>query len=110
MSTVSIGARRERVTFYAIERIPDGYGGFETRDSKIATLWAQVRPKGGGERETDGGIAFYQTYEITARYHPGVTTAAVAVWRGHRCNIRTVMNTDERRRYITVMAEEGVAT
>ena len=106
---VDIGARRKHVTFYRIERHPDGAGGYETKDIRIARLWAQVMPKGGGEREAGGGTEFYQTFEIIARYHPDVTTASVVVWAGRRMNIRAVANIDERRRYMTVTAEEGVA-
>lgn len=105
------GDLRHRVTIQAEQRSDDGYGGSSLPTwSTVATVWAEVKPLKGREQLHGQQLEGRVTHRIIMRYRAGVTAANRLLFGTRAFNIRSVVNVDERGRWLEIMAEEGVAT
>lgn len=96
----------QRVTIQAPADTDDGYGGTIPGGwADVATVWAQVRDKGGNEAMEHMRATGRLTYEITIRRRDGITTAHRLVWGGRALNIRKVPP-PQRGEYMTITAED----
>jgi SPP1 family predicted phage head-tail adaptor len=100
---------RERVTLEAPLRVPDGAGGADIGWSEVATLWARVETRGGGEVPAGERLEARRRLEVTIRFRADVTPAMRLVWRGAVLDIRAVADSDGRRRFLTLDCVEGGA-
>lgn len=109
---MSIGALRHRVTIEAENASPDGAGGLTdpwANPIQVATVWAEITPLTGDERLQAMRLEDRVSHRIRIRYRADVT-AQHRLRLGTRIfNIRSVINESERDRWLTVLAEEGVA-
>lgn len=105
----SAGAMRERIVVQQVTDASDGGGGYVKTWSTLATLYAYVKPLSGREPYTQGQISPIVQYEFTIRYRTGITPANRITWNGKIFNIRSVVNADERDKYLTIRCDEGVA-
>ena len=103
------GALRERVTIEQATRVTDGVGGASTNWSELATVWALVMPQSGRETLTGGRVEAQQSYKIKIRYRDDVTAAMRVIWMARTLNIRSVMDPDERKHWLVLHGQEGVA-
>ena len=102
----AISGMRERVTLQSPARAADGAGGADVSWTDVATVWAQVDERTGGERLTGERLAARAALTVTHRYRAGVTTEMRALWNGRVLNIRAVRDKGGRKRFLTLECEE----
>jgi SPP1 family predicted phage head-tail adaptor len=103
---IHIGDLRTRLTLEAPSRTSDGGGGASVTWGTVATVWASVRPTGGGEGYALDRVAGRVTHEIVLRYRAGVTPE-MRLRDGTRVfEIRAAFGPDQRRRWLKCLAEE----
>jgi len=97
---------RHRLTLEELQRAGDEGGGFTESWVEVAELWADLRPIGGGEGVEADRLAGRVTHEVSLRYRPGVQPA-MRFRKGARLfHIVTVINVDERKRWLKCLCEE----
>ena len=106
---VAIGEMRERVTIQTATLQADSIGGATPSWSDVDTVWARVEPLSGSEGEAQDQLQSSQLYRITIRYRNDITAAHRITWRGTAMNIRALANPDERRHFLEMRCESGVA-
>lgn len=108
------GELRARLAFERQSAVSDGAGGQATSWSEVFVCAARLKPRLGGEEVTAARLAGRQPMMITVR-HSSDTAQVTTDWRardvrtGDVYNIRAAV-TDERRRWVEMLAEKGVAT
>ena len=107
---LSVGKMRERIVIQSQGRTTDLGGGAAVAWSTVATTWARIVPSSGSESFSGMQVTNTNTFEITMRYRTNITTTNRILWGSRTFNIRSVINNNERDKYLTVVAEEGVAT
>lgn len=108
-----IGAMRERITLQSATRTLDAGGGAVVSWTPLAFaahVWARIEPLSGGEALQAMRLQARVTHRVRLRWRDDVTAAMRLVWGTRVLNIRAVINPDERRRYLELLCEEGVAT
>lgn len=113
------GAMRERVRFQRRRPDKDQWGNVEGEWATLAERAAQIRPMKGGEAIEAGKLEGRAPVEIVVRWCHTLGSGASAlvtddrvvdVRSGRAFNIRSVENRDQRRRFLTLTCEAGVAT
>lgn len=102
-----IGDLRLRVTLQAEGATSDDGGGYVSSWEDIASVWAQIVPLTGNEVFVHARVEAHVTHRITMRYRSDVTTAMRLIYQERVFNIRAVLNSDERNRWLYLLAEEG---
>ena len=108
--TVSIGSMREQITIQTLGTTRDSGGGISSDYSDSQTIQASIKPLNGKEVYKQGKLQDNVTHEIMIRHNSSVTAKDRIKFGSRFFNIRSVMNVDERSRYMKILAEEGVAT
>lgn len=114
---MAAGSLRERVSFAKRgPAVDDGYGNTESTFADQFTVAARIKPRiGGSEAVTAARLSGRQPYVITVRYS-NQTKQITTDWRAQNArtlenyNIRSVTNTDEKKQYLDLLVEAGVAT
>jgi SPP1 family predicted phage head-tail adaptor len=97
---------RQRLTLEEIQRASDEGGGFTESWVTVATLSADLRPTGGGERLASDRLAGTITHDVVLRYRPGVVPA-MRFRKGTRIfHILAVIDIEERHRWLKCLCEE----
>jgi SPP1 family predicted phage head-tail adaptor len=108
-----IGKLRHRITIQEESRAADSGGGYTNTWTNLATdptVWAAIEPLRGREFLQARQLHDAVTHRVTIRHRSDVT-AGMRLLRGSRAfNIRSVIDKDERGRWLELMCEEGVAT
>lgn len=104
-----IGDLRKRVTIQSETPTSDNAGGYALAWTDVATVWAEIEPLGGNEVFAAQHLEGHVTHRVTMRYRGGVTTDMRLTCGSRAFNIRAVLNTDERNRWIELLVEEGAA-
>jgi SPP1 family predicted phage head-tail adaptor len=112
---VSAGQLRERIAFEYRDTIDDGYG------NQVSGPWregcqvaARIKPLRGSESVQAARLAGRQPVTITVRVCHD-TLSVTTDWRARDVrterlyNIRSIVNSDEMRRYLDMECEAGVA-
>jgi SPP1 family predicted phage head-tail adaptor len=110
MATVSTGSLRERAELQAKVLTPDGSGGNTIAWVTERELWCHIRPFNGAQMVEAMRQKSTVTHEIMARYRDDITTAKRILHRGTAYNIAAVWNPEEKRDFVHIAAESGVAT
>ena len=95
-----------RIVIEQASATPDGAGGAILAWSPLATLWAAVEPVkaerlAGGDR-----LSARITHRVTIRWRGEVTAGMRIRHRGRLLAIESVVDPDERRRYLSIEARE----
>ena len=106
MSELTPSALRQRLTLEELERTSDEGGGFTEQWVTVATVFASLRPTGGGERVESGRLAGTVTHEVVLRYRDAVVPA-MRFRQGSRIfHILAVIDVEERKRWLKCLCEE----
>lgn len=105
-----LGKFRHFITLQGQGTSRDTGGGISSGFSTIASVYANVVPKSGKEVYKQGKLIGSVTHEITIRHRTDITNASRISFNNKLFNIRSIVNIDERDRYLKLMCEEGVAT
>ncbi|PPD17551.1 MAG: head-tail adaptor protein [Methylocystis sp.] len=106
MSGLPIGALRHRVTLEAPIDAPDGAGGFSRSFTPVADLWARVAPGGAREDFVEQRAEQATSLVVTIRWRQDVVKDMRFIHRGRRLRIQSVVDPDERRRFLVCQCEE----
>lgn len=105
------GALRQRVTVERATESADGFGGTTRVWSDIATIKAEVLAQVARESNEAGAVLERVSWRIRLRFRQDIKTGdRLVLDNGETLNIRGVMDPDGRRRWLTLLAESGVAT
>lgn len=102
-----IGELRKLVTIQGESSTPDDAGGYVLSWTNLATAWAEITALNGREVYTAQHLEGRVTHRVTMRYRAGVTTDMRLTCGSRVFNIRAVMNSDERNRWLELLVEEG---
>lgn len=105
-----IGPMRERITLQREVDTADGAGGSTIGWADIATVYARVQPASGRERLASQQLQNSITHRVTIRSRGDISCATRILWGDRPLNIRSILNLDERKEFLTIEADEGVAT
>jgi SPP1 family predicted phage head-tail adaptor len=97
---------RHRLALEELDRVSDGGGGFTETWVGAATLWCDLRPLAGSETVEADRLAGTVTHEVALRYRPGVVPAMRFRNGGRVFHIVSVINVDERDRWLKCLCEE----
>ena len=106
---IHAGMLRHKIELQRQQRTPDGIGGFEVVWETYLTTFAYIAPLSGTESLVGMQIQDSVTHRIYMRYKDGILAEDRVLFQGRTFNIRSVLDLEERRRYIEMRAEEGVA-
>ena len=110
-----IGDLRNLVSLQNSTNTSDGAGGFTQSYSTIADVFASIHPKKGNEIFSDGAQGMQVenpvTHEIFIRYRDDVTikNTTKIVFGTREFNIRSILNLEEKNRFLKIEAEEHTA-
>ena len=117
---MGVGAMRFRIQLQSKAETSDGGGGATIAWTKIADMYADIKPQSAKESVfgRDNQLRQVTRHKITTRYRTGVIAADRIIYNyqdndtsGTRVfNIRGVLNIDNRSKYIEFDCEEGVPT
>lgn len=104
------GRLRHQVAIQARTRTSDGQGGATDTWATVTagTVWAAIEPASGAEVFAAHQLQQRVTHKVTLRYRDEVTTANRLLYGTRVLNIRSVLNPEERQRYLVLLVEEGV--
>tara|TARA_R100000655_G_scaffold77938_1_gene117272 strand:- start:10959 stop:11279 length:321 start_codon:yes stop_codon:yes gene_type:complete len=105
-----IGQLRESITIQTLASTKDTGGGISANFADSETIHARIKPTNGKEVFQQGVVQDRVTHEIFIRYNSSVTAKTRIKYGSRFFNIRSVINIDERDRYMKLLAEEGVAS
>lgn len=103
----SIGDLRERVTLRRKTEATNEYGTITLTDGTIDTVWADVRPMTGGERDRAQQTEARSNYVIILRRRADLTTKDYVVWRDVQMNIRFIRDRGPRAQFMLLEVERG---
>ena len=106
MTTNVIGALRHRVTIERPERTAEGGGGATIAGTEVATVFARIETASGREISLADGRQGRATHKILLRWRADVEPQMRFTCEGRHFDIRAVLDTDGRRRWLTCLSEE----
>jgi SPP1 family predicted phage head-tail adaptor len=112
---MSSGELRERVEFQARGQADDGYGNTEAEFTVRFEVAAAIEPRLGGEQVMAARLEGRQPMTIRIRYSRQ-SAEITTDWRARDVradvlyNIRAISNPDQKKRYLDLLCEAGVAT
>lgn len=101
------GELRERIEIQAATRTDEPGGGWTDTLATVAEVWAKVEPLQGDEQLQAMQVGLSAPHRFTIRYRSGVSAANVLRWRDRRFDVRSVVDTDARRRELVILADEA---
>lgn len=107
--TVGIGDLRVRLALQAPLTSADGGGGVTTTWALVAEVWAALHPSSGSETFEADGLKGRVSHEIWIRYRAGVEPKMRFVLGTRVFEIRAVIDTGERHRFLRCLVEERIA-
>lgn len=102
------GRLQHRVRVERLTLADDGGGGSTETWSLIARPWAYIKPLSGTEALHGMQLRDKITHKIYMRYRD-LTPRDRLIHRGRMFNIRSVIDLEERKMWLEISAEEGVA-
>jgi SPP1 family predicted phage head-tail adaptor len=102
------GKLDQRITLTRNTLTDDGSGGSTSASTTYATVWANVRPMSGLERERSQRTEATSDYVVTIRNRDDVLEGDVIGWLGRSLNIRFVPPRP-RSNWLVIEAEMGAA-
>jgi len=108
-SGASIGAMSKTIVFQSVASTTDSGGGRGVAWSTYKTVLAHVKQLSGTTKYAQGVKDDKGLYEFTTRYIAGITPQNRISYNSRLYSITSVINLDERNKYLVIKADEGVA-
>lgn len=104
----TIGNKRQRITFQVNTPLADGAGGWIENWATYYSTWADVRYLSASRKLEENQVALDAVAEITVRWRSDktITKSLRIIYRGRTLMIHSIINIDERKREIVLMAVE----
>jgi SPP1 family predicted phage head-tail adaptor len=106
---ISAGKLRNKISIQRKTRTPDGGGGWSDTWAEIHNISAYIKPVSGNEVFVAMRIQASITHDIMIRYLDDVKASDRIVFKERLFNIQSVINIEERNRWLQMRCEEGVA-
>lgn len=108
---ISLSDFRHKITIQRKQDAPDGFGGSVTTWVNVAQPWARMKPKSGSEKVYLGRLDAKSMASIVVRYNSNyaILESDKLIARGVEYNIRSIVNIEERDKYLELLVESGVA-
>lgn len=106
--SVPIGEMRHRMSLQAPLESADGGGGVTRTWALVAEVWGAIRPAAGSESVEADGLRGRVSHEIWIRHRSGVTPEKRFALGTRIFEIRSVIDSGERHRFLRCMVEERV--
>lgn len=106
---MSIGERRQRVTFQRATKSNDDFGEPDKTWSDLCTSWALVQPLKGAERFSANQVQGSVDYRIVTRNRASLESLGLgdrAIWKGKTFDIKAVIPRDHRESELEILAKE----
>jgi len=104
---------KKRVEIENPVETPDGGGGFTITWQNFATVWAEIIPftasSRNSERSVNSKLEDVGSFRITIRHLDGVEAKMQVKFGTRLFNIRAVIDPNENKELLELIAEEGVA-
>ena len=97
----------QRVTLRRKNTTPNDYGTLVEEIEDLTTVWANVRPMSGRERDRAQQTESAANYLVTIRYRTGLTEHDFVVWRGAEMNIRFIRDSGPGEEWLSLECERG---
>lgn len=105
----SIGKMRYRVKIESATDTTDAGGGRARVYNTLATVYANIKPIKGTETFRQGKVSSDTTHEVTLRYRSDLSTKYRICYGTRVFSIKSILNIDERDRFLKLECKEGVA-
>ena len=106
----SIGKMRYRVHLESPTSTVDAGGGLAQTWARLASLYANIKPISGTETFRQGKVSSDTTHELTIRYRADINTKYRLCYGTRVFSIQSILNLDERDRFLKLSCKEGIAT
>ena len=103
------GMLLNQITVERLTLTPDGMGGGVSSWAILYQPWAYIAPVTGWERMAGMQLESPITHTIYIRYRLDLSTRDRIVHRGRSFNIRSIADIEEKRIFLELKCEEGVA-
>jgi len=101
-----IGDLREKIDIQSVTSTKDSIGSPVQSWNTIATTWAEVRQASGSETFRRQQMQAGATWTIIVRYRSDLRPQMRVLWRNRTFQIRSLENSDMRRRFLELACEE----
>lgn len=102
----NIGELRQRIDLQEKSNAPASAGTLTDNYTTVASVWARVNPIFGG-RILEGVQDIEKvTHNVCIRYRDDQAAWHFILFDGRRFKVRSVMNPDERKEWLEILAEE----
>jgi len=102
------GRLNKQITIQQVTETKNSFGEVSEAWSTYNTVWAEIKPISGKEYFNAESVQSEVTHKIKTRYLSGITTKMRISYDSRVFDIETVINIDERSRYIEMMCTENV--
>lgn len=102
------GRFRHRITFMHLIESMNEVGDDILIEEPFKTVWASMEPLKGREYIEAQKIQPEITYRIIIRYVEGITPDMTIEFKGRKFNIQSILNVDERNKFLEIYAVEKV--
>lgn len=108
----SAGDMRHAVSVKNIGRTSDGGGGYYDSSTSTETLYCRVRQLSAKEAYQHGKLDGQGSWEFVTRKPSSdvVFQKSILEYDSKTFNVRSIINTGERDKYLIILADEGVAS
>jgi SPP1 family predicted phage head-tail adaptor len=103
------GLLQHHVTVQRLTLVPDGGGGGQSVWATLYQPWAYITPVGTWEKMSGMQLESPITHSIYIRYYDDINPRDRIVHRGRIFNIRSIIDMEEKKIFLELKCEEGVA-
>ena len=107
---ITAGKLRRSITIQRKVSVPDGAGGWETDWETRANVRAMLKPLSGRERMEYERLQATVSYRCVIRFRDDLLASDRVLYNGKAYAIRYFFDIEERRKWLELALEEGVAT
>ena len=108
--TTSIGRMRHRVTIQKPTATTDTGGGSSVSWGTLKEVYADIQPQSGNYQFEHEQEKEKVTHKLIMRYRADIGTNYRIKYGSRIFNIHSIINEDERKRFLTLHCQEGAAT
>lgn len=102
------GQFRYKVTLMKLVTTQDEIGNIIEEWQPIRTCWAAIKTVKGQEYFSAAAVQAERTYRFIVRYTPNINETMKINYNGRLFDIQSVLNDDEEKRTLTIIATERV--
>jgi SPP1 family predicted phage head-tail adaptor len=103
------GQFRHKITLMKPVTTQDEIGNTIEEWQPVRACWAAIKTVSGREYFAAASVQAERTYRFIIRYTPGINETMKIDYQGRLFDIQSVLNDDEGRKTLTIIATERVA-